>query len=194
MAEMPDVIGGEVISSDWGNDIRDRTIQRYADVAERSSEHPTPVDGDLSFLNSTGLVYVYTSGLWRFLGGSETVEGAGTPSNTTTTASFTALKQFGLVIPGHWDEWDCVAQAFWAHHSPPATVTTVQYRLEVDGVEATTVTFDVTSENVSMARAFRRTGLTSTGSRTIALEGRHTGSSVVTCEDVFLTARATRTV
>ena len=62
--EMPDVIGGETITEEWGNDIRDRTLQRYANAADRTTLIPTPTDGDLSFLDDTGRVYVYNAGTW----------------------------------------------------------------------------------------------------------------------------------
>lgn len=68
MPEMPDVIGGETITVEWGNDIRDRTVQRYADAEARDTEHATPAAGDLSYLEDTGDVDVYHSGGWRHLG------------------------------------------------------------------------------------------------------------------------------
>ena len=48
----------------------DRTLQRYADGSERTSEHPTPTAGDLSFLEDTGDLDVYFSGAWRHVGDS----------------------------------------------------------------------------------------------------------------------------
>ena len=70
MPEMPDgdVIGGEVISSDWGNDIRDRTVQRYATTAERTTEHGAPIPGDLAYMEDTGDVDIFHAGTWRHLG------------------------------------------------------------------------------------------------------------------------------
>lgn len=69
MAEMPDVVSTEIIASDWGNDIRDRTAQRYANAAERDALNPAPVEGDIAFLDSNSpdrdRFYVYWSGLWR---------------------------------------------------------------------------------------------------------------------------------
>lgn len=68
MAEMTDVVLSETIEVEWGNDIRDRTVQRYADVTERTAEIAAPVDGDLSFLEDTGDVDFYFSGAWRHIG------------------------------------------------------------------------------------------------------------------------------
>ena len=64
MPEIPNVIGGEVITSEWGNDIRDRTVQRYATVAARTASIPTPTEGDLSYLQDSNLVYVYNGSAW----------------------------------------------------------------------------------------------------------------------------------
>jgi microcystin-dependent protein len=72
MPEMPNVITGETIEAEWGNDIRDRTIQRYDNRTTRTAEHPTPVTGDLSFLEDTGDVDLYFSGAWRHLNGPPT--------------------------------------------------------------------------------------------------------------------------
>lgn len=68
MAEMPDVVLSETIEVEWGNDIRDRTAQRYADVAERTAQIGSPVAGDLSFLENSGDLDVFFSGSWRHVG------------------------------------------------------------------------------------------------------------------------------
>lgn len=67
MAEIADVVLSEVIDEDWGNDIRDRTVQRYADSAERATEHPTPSIGDLSFLEDTKDIDVWTGAKWEHI-------------------------------------------------------------------------------------------------------------------------------
>lgn len=65
MPEIANVVTDEIIEVSWGNAIRDRTIQRYADSAQRTSEHPSPSSGDLSYLESDGLIYVYFASAWR---------------------------------------------------------------------------------------------------------------------------------
>jgi hypothetical protein len=64
MPELPDVVPGEPVASTWGNDIRDRTLQRYADAAARDTENPTPDPGDLAFTEDDGATWVYRSGGW----------------------------------------------------------------------------------------------------------------------------------
>lgn len=64
MPEIPDVVAGQFVESSWGNDIRDRTVQRYNDATERDALNPLPVPGDLAYLDGTGEVQVYTAGAW----------------------------------------------------------------------------------------------------------------------------------
>ena len=65
MPEINDVQIGETIAVEWGNAIRDRTIQRYDDAAERDELHPDPTAGDLAYLRDSGDVLVYHSGTWQ---------------------------------------------------------------------------------------------------------------------------------
>ena len=68
MPETPDVIQGEPVESDWGNEIRDRTLQRYSDIAERDSLAPFPVDGDLAWISDVQAVQVFANATWRSFG------------------------------------------------------------------------------------------------------------------------------
>src|SRR5690606_8069533 len=65
MPELDDVRIGETIAVEWGNAIRDRTVQRYDDAAERDELHPDPTAGDLAYLRDSGDVLVYHSGTWQ---------------------------------------------------------------------------------------------------------------------------------
>jgi microcystin-dependent protein len=65
MAELADVVPTNSIDASWGNDVRDRTLQRYADDAGRTADHATPAAGDLSYLADTGGLAVYHSSAWR---------------------------------------------------------------------------------------------------------------------------------
>ena len=76
MAEIDDVQIGETIAVEWGNAIRDRTIQRYANAAERETLHPTLAEGDLSYLEDTNSIEVYDGFTWV----------AGIPNQAVTTA------------------------------------------------------------------------------------------------------------
>jgi microcystin-dependent protein len=67
MPEMPDQIMNEIIPSEWGNDIRDRTVQRYDNVSTRSAENPTPAGGDLAYMEDTGDVLVFHGATWKAL-------------------------------------------------------------------------------------------------------------------------------
>jgi microcystin-dependent protein len=65
MAELADVVPTNSIDASWGNDVRDRTLQRYASAAGRTADHATPAAGDLSYLADTGALAVYHASDWR---------------------------------------------------------------------------------------------------------------------------------
>lgn len=54
MPEMPDVVTGEPAASEWGNKIRSRTVQRYATIADRTAQNPTPAPGELAYMDAEG--------------------------------------------------------------------------------------------------------------------------------------------
>lgn len=64
MAEIADVLAGAPVEADWGNLIRDRTLQRYANAAARSSSVPSPVEGDFSYLLDTDSVEFFDGTGW----------------------------------------------------------------------------------------------------------------------------------
>lgn len=68
MPEIANVISSETIEVEWGNTIRDRTIQRYADNADRSAKHPEPAPGDLAYMANSGKIQVFHDGAWRNVG------------------------------------------------------------------------------------------------------------------------------
>ena len=104
MSEMPDVISGETITSEWGNDIRDRTVQRYATVAARTASMPTPVEGDLSYLQDSNTVHVYNGSTWVKLAPVPVVTADIAASNITTAliadGNVTAAKLAGSAVAG----------------------------------------------------------------------------------------------
>jgi len=62
--EISDVSGGDVIAAGRSNDVKDRTIMRYANAASRDSIITAPVAGSLSYLENTGQVEIYTGSFW----------------------------------------------------------------------------------------------------------------------------------
>lgn len=68
MAELANRQPQDPIASAYHNQIRDRTVQRYSSVSDRTSKHPTPSAGDLSYLADSGDLDVYHGGAWRHIG------------------------------------------------------------------------------------------------------------------------------
>lgn len=65
MPEIDDVVPGEVVESVWGNDIRDRTVQRYVDAVERDFLNPNPNAGELAYLINLQQVEVFNGTDWE---------------------------------------------------------------------------------------------------------------------------------
>ena len=64
MPEIPDVVGGNTIESQWGNDIRNRALMRYIDSAARDASVPLPVAGEMAYLTSTTELTIYDGTSW----------------------------------------------------------------------------------------------------------------------------------
>ena len=67
MAELGDVIGGDIITSTFTNQVKDRTVMRYANAAARDASVLTPVSGDLAWLIAEQVVTVYSGTSWSTL-------------------------------------------------------------------------------------------------------------------------------
>ena len=65
MAEIPNVVPGEPIESNWGNEIRDRAVMRYPDATARDFSDPFPDVGQLSWLDSTGQIDRFGDDGWK---------------------------------------------------------------------------------------------------------------------------------
>lgn len=65
MSEVPNVVGGTPIEADWGNDIRDRAVMRYASVAERNSLNPNPEPGEVCYRADAGVIEYFHGAAWR---------------------------------------------------------------------------------------------------------------------------------
>ena len=64
MAEMPDVIPGEIATSDWGNELRDRSVQRYDSRSDLAAKNPTPSQGDVAYITNDKTFVVYDGTDW----------------------------------------------------------------------------------------------------------------------------------
>lgn len=64
MPEIPNVVAGEPVEADWGNDIRDRVAQRFADATARTASLPFPDAGALSWLDDPGQLDYFDGTVW----------------------------------------------------------------------------------------------------------------------------------
>ena len=63
MSELNDVAGGETIASTFTNQVKERTVMRYASAAARDASIPAPIAGSLAFLDDTDTITMYDGGL-----------------------------------------------------------------------------------------------------------------------------------
>jgi len=63
MALTPDVVSGTIIQSSWGNQIRDRTVQQFASIAERNV-WTAPPKGAMCVTTDTNAVWQYSGTAW----------------------------------------------------------------------------------------------------------------------------------
>lgn len=193
MPEMPDVVLSEDIEVEWGNEIRDRTIQRYTDVTERTAEHGSPSNGDLAFMADTGLTYVYYSSAWRLIAGPEEIDGLAEDAGASLTTSYVSIAAVSLAIPTHWDQWKCTAWATGLYQ----TNSTIRYRFQIDGTNGTESGSPAAAEAGSsypFSHIGRRTGMVTTGSRSIDfMIKKNVADAGSSTTAITVYARATRT-
>lgn len=191
MPEIPNVVPAAEVESDWGNDIRDRTLQRYASSAARASAHSSPTPGDLSFLADTGLVYVYYDGAWTPIGQTEEVDNSGELASVNLTTTPTDVLTVSLAIPAYWNSWKCVA--FASGRASNGSAATCTIRIRIDGTDQQLQDFNLPVNGYeSFSVGGRRTGMTTTGSRSVSLRAHETTADVALVAS-FLYARAIRT-
>src|SRR5690554_3626120 len=258
MPEINDVQIGETIAVEWGNAIRDRTIQRYANAAERDELHPNPTEGDLSYLEDTNSIEVYDGFAWvagipnqavttpkiadqavtwakindgavtnskiadgavgaakiapnavnapqlapeavtfsRIAGNAiSAFERSGATVETSVNVPFDpgTLATVTLNIPSSWSSWECVAFA-QATAQPVSSTGEILLSASIDGTDGALFRYRVPGPGAqAVAAASFRSGITTTGNRTIRLLGARVGSAAVELPTVFLYARAFRT-
>lgn len=96
MTWLPDVAPYGTIQSLWGNSIRDRVVQTFADRAEADSHLASLPNGAVVHLDSDGTLLTKTAGVWRpvFPG---IVRGTNAPQ--TSIAAGAGLDAITAVIP-----------------------------------------------------------------------------------------------
>jgi hypothetical protein len=68
MTLTPDVASGELIQSAWGNQIRDRTLQRFANFAALVAEWPDATDGAHAWLIDEASMVTRVGAIWKLAG------------------------------------------------------------------------------------------------------------------------------
>jgi len=64
MSELNDVIGGNTITASFTNEVKERSLMRYATAATRDTSIPAPVAGSLAWLEDVSNITVYDGAVW----------------------------------------------------------------------------------------------------------------------------------
>lgn len=145
MPEMPDVVAGNTITVAWGNQIRSRTVQRYATAAARTASIPSPTEGDLSYLQDTNTVYVWDGSAWTSMG--DLLAGPlrfGTAQHETSAALTTTLTDKASIVftkPTAWTTYEIIA---WGHAKGASGSGFMISRVEIGASNGTTLEGDAT--------------------------------------------------
>jgi hypothetical protein len=121
------------------------------------------------------------------------IDGATEVASATLTGSLANVATVTLDIPTYWTSWKCVADATYSYQTgaPPATHEVV---ISIDGTDQQLLaSIDSTDTGATDVGAVggRRVGMTTTGSRTVALRARETLGDVALA-DIYLYACAKR--
>lgn len=186
MPEIPDVITLSTITSDWGNDIRDRAIMRYANAAARTASIPTPTVGDLSFLNDTGLVYVYFGGAWAIVGGSMVEYGGATHDvSAAITTTFVSKASVVFTPPAPWLTYNVTAWGRASGETTTGALWGLQGRIDMSGTSGSvnTGTAGVSGSHIGVGAQHTRSGVS--GAVTIAMQVRETSDNIQYSESII---------
>jgi len=112
MPEIPNVVSGEPVESQWGNAIRDRVAQRYADATARDAETPIPGLGELAWLDNPAelTICVDENGpVWETIPTVVVADGRYVNVSGDTMAGNLSMERYLLL----WSHPDAAAVGYW---------------------------------------------------------------------------------
>lgn len=116
---------------------------------------------------------------------SEVSASALSPDTTTTVITVS------LPIPASWNSWKCVAYATMVGRATGESVGRVTVWTRIDGADQPTQNNDLSLSRTSIAVGGRRTGITTTGTRSVSVQANSAVPAQLS--HIFLYARAVRT-
>lgn len=203
------VIAYEPINASWANDIRDRTIQRYASVAERDTQHPTPAEGDLSYLDDANAIYVHNGTSWIVpipaAGIGPSMLSAVTDKDNLTetsvalalTTTYQAAESLTLPIPATWNTYVVHAIATGTYWADQGSLLGIEAHIQINTTNGLVLTFHglegASNFNHPFSVQSRIGAMIATGDIPITFRARETDASTNgSIRQVQLYARARR--
>ncbi len=131
------------------------------------------------------------------------VTGSVEDATASITGTDATIASVSLTIPTTWGSWECEAYATYVRESLDDTGPTgiLLIKLRIDGTDQQVQDQVISADHGGVGASFfmagaiggRRTGMTTTGSRTIALRAEQDSGGGFTIRDTYLYARAIRT-
>lgn len=136
--------------------------------------------------------------------GHQEVRGSAEDATASIVGAAAAVVSVNLVIPTNWNSWECEAYATYVREvkdaAAPADILLVFIRIDGTDQQAQSQVSSADVDASAGASLFiagavggHRTGMTTTGSRTIEMRASENSGAGFTIRDSYLYARATRT-
>lgn len=126
-------------------------------------------------------------GLWEVEEATEVATASVSVSSLTDIASLT------LTIPSDWGSWRCEAYATFSAQSSSSNNYNAAIRIDGTNQQTLSAIYVDMGRRRAGSVGGRRSGMTTTGSRTVSLRASEGGTAGVTFDDIYLYARAVRT-
>ncbi len=92
MSELSDVIGGNTVTAAFTNEVKERTLMRYATAAARDTSIPAPIAGSQAWLEDSDTVTLYDGAAWFDARYDDAEAVAAIPHRIIATRQFASLK------------------------------------------------------------------------------------------------------
>ena len=170
-----------------GSSVRSVVLaQHYQDVNDRVDGHTHAGGADGNTINYSNLAGLPIIG---------EVEASAEVAQVAGVGSYQAVASVTLPIPSGWAEWRCAAYASLVGYTGTAIVTSIG--VSIDGVDQQRKEFVMRvvapTDGFPLSVGGHRTGITTTGNRTVSLMVASTSGPNEWYRDIYLYARAVRT-
>jgi hypothetical protein len=130
-------VPGATVLSAWGNKVRDRVINPFANAAARNSAITSPVEGMVAYLADVDRLCFYTGSVWAWVPGQVLARGNRATTSTLTTSEVGVLRlPVGSLVAGQ--TVSVKASPLFLYSSVAGDFVFAQIRYTTDGTTPST--------------------------------------------------------